>query len=332
MLAYVCLPLADGWFHCAGLTATLMAVLSAMILFAHRGKYRRRNRRAVGATRGCAKTGINKIMNPQEPLVFKVATEDWEFEEIHRLNYRTFVEEIPQHQPSAAQRLVDKFHAENTYLICLGNRKLVGMLAVRGQRPSRSIKKCRTSIHICRRGDDLRNPAARHRKEIPRRARRTGVARHFGAALAARDREGYYLAIISGTTRQFKLYHHLGFVPFGPLVGSGEARFQPMMSHWKRSRSLRGNSALIPRAVVSSQDREFSARPGARRRGGPARLRTTAGIPPQRTDSTRIFRPRDSSLRTGLREEGRVVDGLGHAGQRRCCRTIVVARGPRIWF
>ena len=36
MLAYVCLPLADGWFHRAGLTATLMAVLSAMILFAHR--------------------------------------------------------------------------------------------------------------------------------------------------------------------------------------------------------------------------------------------------------------------------------------------------------
>jgi glycerol-3-phosphate acyltransferase PlsY len=36
MLAYVCLPLADGWFHRAGLTATLMTVLSAMILFAHR--------------------------------------------------------------------------------------------------------------------------------------------------------------------------------------------------------------------------------------------------------------------------------------------------------
>src|SRR5439155_4325150 len=36
------------------------------------------------------------------------------------------------------------------------------------------------------------------------------------------------LAIISGTTRQFKLYQHLGFVPFGPQVGSGEAQFQPM--------------------------------------------------------------------------------------------------------
>ena len=36
MFAFVCLPLADGWFHRAGLTAALMAVLSAMILFAHR--------------------------------------------------------------------------------------------------------------------------------------------------------------------------------------------------------------------------------------------------------------------------------------------------------
>ena len=74
-------------------------------------------------------------MSAQEPLVFKVATEDLEFEQIHRLNYKTFVEEIPQHQASPTQRIVDKFHAENIYLICLSNQKLVGMLAVRGNRP-----------------------------------------------------------------------------------------------------------------------------------------------------------------------------------------------------
>jgi hypothetical protein len=42
-------------------------------------------------------------------------------------------------------------------------------------------------------------------------------------------REGFDLALISGTTRQLKLYEHLGFVPFGPLVGTPEALFQPMM-------------------------------------------------------------------------------------------------------
>src|SRR5437762_8685673 len=38
----------------------------------------------------------------------------------------------------------------------------------------------------------------------------------------------YNLAVISGTVRQQKLYKHLGFVPFRPLVGSKEAEFQPM--------------------------------------------------------------------------------------------------------
>jgi len=36
MFAYICLPLADGWFHRAGLTATLMTGVAAIILFAHR--------------------------------------------------------------------------------------------------------------------------------------------------------------------------------------------------------------------------------------------------------------------------------------------------------
>jgi predicted acetyltransferase len=68
-------------------------------------------------------------------LQFKVASEDWEFEQIHQLNYRTFVEEIPQHQPSGTPRLVDKFHNENTYLICVANNRIVGMIAARGRRP-----------------------------------------------------------------------------------------------------------------------------------------------------------------------------------------------------
>jgi len=41
--------------------------------------------------------------------------------------------------------------------------------------------------------------------------------------------QGYDLALISGVTRQSKLYAHLGFVPFGPVIGPPEAQFQPMM-------------------------------------------------------------------------------------------------------
>jgi hypothetical protein len=53
-------------------------------------------------------------MNWRHELRFKVATEEWEFESIHRLNYKTFVEELPQHQPTADRRLVDQFHPENS--------------------------------------------------------------------------------------------------------------------------------------------------------------------------------------------------------------------------
>ena len=164
-----------------------------------------------------------------EPLVFKVATEDWEFEQIHRLNYKTFVEEIPQHQPSASQRLVDKFHAENTYLICLQNQKLVGMLAVRSSRPFSLDKKLPDL--------DAYLPPGRTICEI----RLLAIEKKFRGARGGQVLQGilallwqhgveknYGLAIISGTTRQFKLYQHLGFVPFGPVVGGADAQFQPM--------------------------------------------------------------------------------------------------------
>src|SRR5207247_1973066 len=38
----------------------------------------------------------------------------------------------------------------------------------------------------------------------------------------------YTLALISGNARQEKLYRHLGFAPFGPLVGKSPVQFQPM--------------------------------------------------------------------------------------------------------
>ena len=44
------------------------------------------------------------------PYLFKRAESQPEFEQVHRLNHRTFVEEIPQHQPTGTGDLVDKFH------------------------------------------------------------------------------------------------------------------------------------------------------------------------------------------------------------------------------
>lgn len=166
---------------------------------------------------------------PRSPLVFKFASEDWEFEQIHRLNYRTFVEEIPQHHASPTHRLVDKFHAENTYLICLNDQKIVGMLAARGNRPfslDQKVPDLDTHLPAGRTVCEIRLLA------IDRKFRGSRGGQVLSGLLALLWQhgveKGYDLAIISGTMRQLRLYQHLGFVPFGPLVGTGEAQFQPM--------------------------------------------------------------------------------------------------------
>lgn len=164
--------------------------------------------------------------NDRPPLQFKIASEDSEFEQIHQLNYKTFVEEIPQHQPSTTPRLVDKFHAENTYLICLCGGQLVGMMAVRGNRPfSLDQKVANLDEHLPKRQKPCEIRLLAVEKEF-----RTGqVFRGLLALLWQHGLErGYDLAVISGTTRQTKLYRHLGFTPFGPLLGTGDAKFQPM--------------------------------------------------------------------------------------------------------
>jgi aspartate aminotransferase-like enzyme len=162
-------------------------------------------------------------------LVFNTATEDWELEQIHRLNYRTFVEEIPQHKASPTHRLVDKFHSENTYLICLSAQKLVGMLAVRGNRPfslDQKLPELDSLLPAGRKVCEIRLLA------IEKKFRGARGGQVLSGILALLWQHGveknYGLAIISGTMRQFRLYQHLGFVPFGPVVGSGEAQFQPM--------------------------------------------------------------------------------------------------------
>jgi len=165
-------------------------------------------------------------MRSTAALAYQIATEEWHFEAIHRLNYKTFVEEILQHEENRAKRLVDKFHEDNTYIICLRGGQLLGMVAVRAKRPFSLDEK----LH----GLDAHLPAGRSLCEIRLLAvepsERSGVL-FLGLMRALHEhcrREGYDLAVISGTVRQLKLYKHLGFVPFGPLVGTDAAKFQPM--------------------------------------------------------------------------------------------------------
>lgn len=159
-------------------------------------------------------------------LVFKIADQESEFEQIHRLNYRTFVEEIPQHTPNPVGRLVDKFHAENTYLVGMEGEELVGMMAVRANRPfSLDGKLAQLDAYL---------PAHSSLFEIRLLAVEPHVrGSHVLAGLMIllqryAQRHGHDLAVASGTVRQTKLYRQMGFVPFGPLVGEPAAPFQPM--------------------------------------------------------------------------------------------------------
>src|SRR5262245_7270521 len=67
--------------------------------------------------------------------VFKRAETSHEFDQIHRLNHRTFVQEIPQHADNGTGVLVDKFHNKNAYLIVLRDDRVVGMVSAHDEPP-----------------------------------------------------------------------------------------------------------------------------------------------------------------------------------------------------
>jgi aspartate aminotransferase-like enzyme len=100
------------------------------------------------------------------------------------------------------------------------------MLAVRGKRPFSLDQKLAELDSYLPTG---RNLCEIRLLAIEKKFRGAQVLQGILALLWQHGVEkGYDLALISGTPRQFRLYQHLGFVPFGPMVGSGEAQFQPM--------------------------------------------------------------------------------------------------------
>src|SRR5213595_2550522 len=165
-------------------------------------------------------------MSEEQNLRFKIASGEPEFEQIFRLNYKTFVEEIPQHPPNPEKRLVDRFHHENAYLIALHGDQLIGMMAVRDKRPFSLDEKLGNIDRYLPPGRKICE--IRLLAVLPSHRNGMVVQGLLKLLLEYGKRQRYNLAVISGTVRQQKLYKHLGFVPFGPLVGAKEAQFQPM--------------------------------------------------------------------------------------------------------
>ncbi len=160
------------------------------------------------------------------PYSFKVADTPAEFSQIHQLNYRTFVHEIPQHVDDLSGQLVDKFHEKNRYLIAVRDETVVGMLSAHDRPP----------FSIATRLPDPAVLAADGVTPVEIRLLAVEPAERNSPVLSgliwtlyqdARAR-GYSHFVISGVTEQLGLYEHLGFEPLGPTVGTGKAAFTPM--------------------------------------------------------------------------------------------------------
>jgi len=178
-------------------------------------------------------------------LEFKIATEEFEFEQINELNYRTFVEEIPQHVKNQDKSLIDKFHSENTYIICIRDKKLLGMMAVRDQRPFSLDDKL----------SDLDSYLPEHHfacefrlLSIEKEVRNLRIIQGLMVLLAKlADEKGYDIALISANVKRLRLYRQIGFKEFGPEVGADEARYQPMYLTLKSSLEFRKKSKILSR-------------------------------------------------------------------------------------
>ena len=183
----------------------------------------------------------------------------------YNLNHRTFAEEIPQHAPKENRLLIDRFDDENMYFLCVkGKERVVGMLCLRtrlrGDCQSKTLLSCdqalvakpkywqkwhkdnNTNIKIPKdcsgieavlpffigRIGEIRLLA------VDRNYRNHGIATKMFIAFAKHIFSGKYgvpprgILVIKGILKMQTMYKNLGFIPFGPVLGSGIASYQPM--------------------------------------------------------------------------------------------------------
>jgi aspartate aminotransferase-like enzyme/predicted N-acetyltransferase YhbS len=159
--------------------------------------------------------------------IFKRAETREELEQVHRLNYRTFVSEIPQHADPGSGLLVDKFHDKNAYFIALHDDRVVGMVSVHDQPPFSVAERLSDPTILQLPG--VRPLEVRLLAVEPTRRNTTvffGLVWHIYEHARS---NGYTHLFISGLEDRLPLYRQIGFEPLGPAVRSGSASFVPMM-------------------------------------------------------------------------------------------------------
>ena len=159
-------------------------------------------------------------------MTITVPSTDSEFEQIHKLNYTTFVDEIPQHQGNDQKVLIDKFHDKNKYIIAKDEHQVIAMVSYSLERPFSLDEKINNL--------DTYLPAYTKLAEVRLLAVDKSERKKMTTYLLLKKlceelmKENVDTAVISGTTRELKLYAKIGFIPFGNVVGTHEATYQPM--------------------------------------------------------------------------------------------------------
>lgn len=208
----------------------------------------------------------------QNEIIIKIATEADEIEQIHVLNYKTFVLEVQQHKDkvNSEGRLVDRFHNENTYLIAKKGSEVIAMLAIRGSRPFSLDEKIENL-------NDLLPDNCQHLCEVrllavkPEYRKGRTALRLLKNTLHYALNQGYNTALCSAKVDKINLYKYQGFKPFGPIIISGDAEFQPMYcrcedlgsNHYELPSRATNVTYFLPGPVLCHQyvDEEFSKPP-----------------------------------------------------------------------
>lgn len=192
------------------------------------------------------------------PFVFKLADSSEEIEEVHRINYETFVREVSQYDDDGSGRLVDKFVEKNIYLICKLDEEAVGMVAVHDEPPFSVVSRLenpRILGQLCSRPLEVRLLTVRteHRNSL-------ALPGLLYAVYRFAESGGYSHLLASGITGQLELYEKIGFRPLGPPIESGGAAFAPMVLELadlpasKRKVAARFNHRSLPAAGAPARE------------------------------------------------------------------------------
>jgi aspartate aminotransferase-like enzyme len=158
---------------------------------------------------------------------FKRAETPQEMEQIHRLNYQTFVSEIPQHPDPGTGRLVDKFHHKNAYFIAVEDDQVIGMVCGHDQPPFSVADRLTNPAVIQQPG--MRPLEVRLLAVRPEKRNSTIFFGLLWTLYEHAESQGYTHLLLSGLQERLPLYQRLGCKPLGPAVPCGQAAFVPMV-------------------------------------------------------------------------------------------------------